>query len=234
MSPPPTVGVAIMTKAPRAGEVKTRLCPPLSPRQAAALARCLLRDRIAQVRGLTGVSPAIAYTPARERDLFERVAPGFTLIAQRGPHLGARIRSSLATLLGAGHRAAIAIGTDTPTLPTTVLQHAVDLIASPDVDVVLGPAEDGGYYLIGVKADHPTLFEDVPWSTSEVLAITLGRARAAGLHTACVSPWFDVDTPDDLNRLHAALAETPHAAPATHRFLAGHAACRRRREMARP
>jgi len=228
------VAVAIMAKAPDAGAVKTRLCPPLSPREAAALARCFLRDRIAQVRGLAGVSRVIAYTPASECGVFHRLAPDFTLIAQHGTDLGARMRSTLATLLAAGHRAAIAIGTDTPALPTAVLQHAVDRLGSPDVDVVLGPADDGGYYLIGVRADHPTLFDDVPWSTSTVLEITVQRARAVGLHTACVSPWFDVDAPDDVTRLRAALIENPHAAPATRRFLERQEACRRRRETSAP
>jgi hypothetical protein len=226
----PTTAVAIMAKAPRAGTVKTRLCPPLSPREAAALARGFLRDRIAQVRDLTGVSPAIAYTPASARDLFERLAPDFALTPQDGADLGARMRSTLAALLSSGHQAAVAIGTDTPTLPTRVIQHAVELIASGDVDVVLGPAEDGGYYLIGVRADHPTLFDDVPWSTTAVLEITLSRARAAGLRVACVSPWRDVDTPDDLIRLRTELTERPHLAPATSRVVIGHAACRQRRE----
>jgi uncharacterized protein len=228
-----TTAVAIMAKAPEAGAVKTRLCPPLSPREAAALARCFLRDRVAQVRALTGVSPVIAFTPASERGVFQRLAPVFTLIAQHGTDLGARMRSTLATLLAAGHPAAIAIGTDTPTLPTAVLQHAVDRLASPDVDVVLGPADDGGYYLIGVRGDHPALFEDMPWSTSTILEITVRRARAADLRTVCVSPWFDVDTPEDLTRLRAALAESPDGAPATRRFLERQAACRLRRETSR-
>jgi uncharacterized protein len=233
MSASTTVAVAVMAKAPHAGGVKTRLCPPLSPREAAALARGFLRDRIAQARSLTGARPVIAYTPASERARFERLAPDFALVAQRGPDLGARMRSTLATLLASGHRAAIVIGTDTPTLPTTVIQQAVDRLAAADVDVVLGPAEDGGYYLIGVRADHPTLFDDVPWSTPAVLEITLGRARAAGLRTLCLAAWFDVDTPDDLSRLRDALAENPHAAPATRRFLERHAACRLRREIRR-
>lgn len=230
MSAPTTVAVAIMAKAPTAGAVKTRLCPPLSPREAAALARCFLRDRIAQVRALAGVSPVVAFTPASERGVFQRLAPDFALIAQHGPDLGARMRSTLATLLAAGHRAAIAIGTDTPTLPPTVIQHAVDRLASPDVDVVLGPADDGGYYLIGVRADYPTLFDDMPWSTSDVLEVTVRRARAAGLRAVGVDPWFDVDTPDDLARLRAALVESPHAAPATRRFLERQDACRLRPE----
>ena len=233
MSPATAVAVAIMAKAPDPGAVKTRLCPPLSPREAAALARCFLRDRVAQVRALTGVSRVIAFTPASARGVFQRLAPDFTLIAQHGADLGARMRSTLATLLAAGHRAMIAIGTDTPTLPTAVLQHAVDRIASPDVDVVLGPAEDGGYYLIGVRADDPMLFGDVPWSTSKVLEITLHRARAAGLRTVCVKPWFDVDTPEDLIRLRAALADSPDVARATRRFLE-QAACRLRRATPAP
>ena len=228
------VAVAIMAKAPRAGAVKTRLCPPLAPREAAALARCFLRDRIAQLRDLPGATPAIAFAPAAERELFERLAPGFVLIPQRGRDLGARLRSTLAALLGAGHGAAIAIGTDTPTLPASVLRQAMDLIASGDVDVVLGPAEDGGYYLIGVRADLPALFEAMPWSTAEIFELTLRRAGAAGLRTACVSPWFDVDTPDDLARLCRALADDPRAAPATSRFVSRHAACRSRRATASP
>ena len=144
------------------------------------------------------------------------------------------MRATLATLLASGHRAAIAIGTDTPTLPTAVIQLAVDRLASADVDLVLGPAEDGGYYLIGVRGDHPMLFDDVPWSTSTVLDVTVGRARAAGLRTVCVSPWFDVDTPEDLTRLRGALIEHPRAAPATSRFFTGRDACRRRGETSRP
>ena len=233
MKAPDATAVAIMAKAPRPGAVKTRLCPPLTPRAAAALARGFLRDRIAQVRGLRGVTPVIAYAPASERDLFERLAPHVTLMPQQDGDLGARMRSALATLLASGHRAALAIGTDTPTLPTRVLQQAVDLIASAEVDVVLGPAEDGGYTLIGVRADHPTLFDAVPWSTAEVLAITLRRARAAGLRAACVNRCFDVDTPDDLTRLRAALTESPHLAPLTSRFFTREAAGRLRRETSR-
>jgi glycosyltransferase A (GT-A) superfamily protein (DUF2064 family) len=100
--------------------------------------------------------------------------------------------------------------------------------ASGDLDVVLGPTEDGGYYLTGIRADQPTLFENVPWSTSDVLALTLRRADAAGLRCALLSPWFDVDTPGDRDRLRAALADELAAAPATHRFFVGHDARPRR------
>lgn len=225
------VAVAIFAKAPKLGDVKTRLCPPLTPRQAAALGRCFLRDTIAQVRGLAGTTPVMAYAPASERELFERLAPGFALRPQHGRDLGERMRSVLGALLHSGHRAAIATGTDTPTLPAALLQRAVDLAASGDVDVVLGPSEDGGYYLIGVRADYPTLFDDVPWSTPAVLDVTLRRTQEAGLRSALLPTWFDVDTPDDLARLRAALVETPHVAPATSRFFRGHDACRLRAQQ---
>lgn len=228
MSPLGTVAVAIFAKAPTPGEVKTRLCPPLTPREAAALARCFLRDRIAQVRALAGTTPVIAYAPASERDLFERLAPGFVLRPQRGRDLGERMGSVLGDLLRAGHPAAIAIGTDTPTLPGALIQRAVDLAASDQADLVLGPSEDGGYYLIGVRGDHAALFADVPWSTGAVLDVTLRRAEVANLRPALLPTWFDVDTPDDLSRLRAALAEAPRVAPATSRYFTARDACPRR------
>jgi hypothetical protein len=215
-----TVAVAIMAKAPRPGAVKTRLCPPLTAAQSAALARCFLRDTIDSVRRLCRAQPVIAYAPTRERALFERLAPGLALVPQRGHDLGARMRSVLRALLTRGHPAAIVIGTDTPTLPTARLQRGVDLVASGRVDVVLGPAADGGYYLVGVRADHPGLFEGIAWSTPAVLDTTLRRARAGGLRTACLPTWRDIDTPDDLSRLRAELARTRYTAPATRRLLA--------------
>ena len=217
-----TIAVAIMAKAPSPGAVKTRLCPPLREAEAAALYRCFLADKIAAVQSLAGAQPVIAYTPDEAHAEFTALAPGFALVAQRGPDLGARLHSSLASLLAAGHPGAIAVDSDTPTLPREFLQRAVDCLMRPGPDVVLGPTEDGGYYLIGVRAAHRALFEDMPWSTSAVLEITLRRAAAAGLQTVCMPTWFDVDTPDDLRRLQAELdgdASTPEAGH-TGRFIA--------------
>lgn len=215
-----TVAVAIMAKAPRPGDVKTRLCPPLSPAQAADLGRAFLLDKIAQVRALRGVTPAIAFTPEGEQALFERLAPGFTLVPQRGNDLGARLHGTLDELLRRGHAAALAIDSDTPTLPSECLEQAVSVSGADDVDVVLGPTEDGGYYLVGVREARRELFEAIPWSTAAVLTTTLARARAAGLRTLCLPSWFDVDTPADLERLRAALAAAPDAAAETRRLLA--------------
>jgi len=212
--------VAIMAKAPRVGEVKTRLCPPLSPPEAAALYRGFLLDKIEQVRGLREISPAVAYTPPDGRTVFEQLAPEFTLVPQRGGDLGSRLANSFDLLLAKGYAGALAIDSDTPTLPTWHLQEASRLIARPEIDVVLGPAEDGGYYLIGLRNLHRDLFEDMAWSTARILPETIRRAEAKGLTVACVPPWFDVDTPEDLERLKASLGsvEEPLARHTRHFF----------------
>ena len=221
-SPLSTVAVAIMAKAPRPGAVKTRLCPPLVAAEAAALYRCFLLDKIAAVRALVDAQPALAYTPDDARAEFAALAPDMALVPQRGPDLGARLYATLATLLAAGHTGAIAVDSDTPTLPREFLQQAVDCLIRPGPDVVLGPTEDGGYYLIGVRAVHRALFDAVPWSTSAVLEVTLRQAAAAGLQAVCLPAWFDVDTPDDLRRLQSTLDDGPAATAAsqTGRFLA--------------
>jgi rSAM/selenodomain-associated transferase 1 len=207
------VVVAIMAKEPRAGEAKTRLCPPLSHAEAAELYRRFLLDKIEQVRALDAARPAIAYTPADASAFFAEVAPDFTLVPQRGADLGDRLANSLGELLRRGHRGALAIDSDTPTLPLEFLRQAIDLVTRPEIDVVLGPTEDGGYYLIGLRAVHRQLFEAMAWSTSGVLAETVRRAEACGLRVACLPSWYDVDTPDDLARLRSALAAAPDGAP---------------------
>ena len=214
--------VAIMAKAPRAGEVKTRLCPPLTPGEAAEIYRAFLLDKIEQVRSLDGARPAIAYAPAAARVFFETVAPGFTLIPQRGRDLGARLVAAFEELLGGGAPGALLIDSDTPTLPRELLETALRLVSGADTDVVLGPSEDGGYYLIGLRAPRPELFEDMAWSTPAVLPETLRRAQALGLRVVSLPPWFDVDTGGDIERLEAALAASRGPEPQhTRRFFAG-------------
>ena len=200
------IAVAIMAKAPQAGAVKTRLCPPLSFAEAEALYRCFLLDKIEQVRSLTTACPAIAYAPPEGRAFFEAVAPGFALVAQRGADLGDRLANSLGELLKRGHQGAIAIDSDTPTLPLAFLRQALELVMTPSIDVVLGPTEDGGYYLIGLRTVYRELFETMAWSTSTVLSETIRRAEANGLRVACLPCWYDIDTARDLARLRATLA----------------------------
>ncbi len=216
---PVRIVVAIMAKTPRAGEVKTRLCPPLSGAEAAELYRCFLLDKIEQVRALKEATPAIAYAPAEGRAVFEEVAPDFFLVPHRGADLGARLANSFDQFFQNGCPAALAIDSDTPTLPVAFLQQALDLIRTPSIDLVLGPTEDGGYYVIGLHALHRELFEGIAWSTSQVLPETIRRAEAKGLRIAHLPPWYDVDTPADLERLRAALVRTEGIEPSnTRRF----------------
>jgi len=205
--------IMIMAKVPQAGEVKTRLCPPLSPQEAMTLYYAFLRDKIAQVQSLEAASPTITYTPSDGRSIFATLAPGFTLIAQQGADLGARLANAFAQCFAAGHTGVIAIDSDTPTLPTNFLQQAIALLAIPKADVVIGPSDDGGYYLIGLRALHHELFENMPWSTNVVVPETIRRATAKGLQVAWLPPWFDVDTPEDLERLQSTLEYTPGQAP---------------------
>jgi rSAM/selenodomain-associated transferase 1 len=211
--------VVIMAKAPRPGAVKTRLCPPLSPEQAAELYRCFLLDTIAKLRTCRETSLFISYTPRSVRGVFSALAPGVPLLPQRGHDLGARMADCFAQLFARGYTEVLLTGSDLPTLPLCVMQQALDLMATPQVDVVLGPSEDGGYYLIGLHTLHPELFEEMTWSTPQVLAETIRRAHAQRLQMAYLPPWFDVDTPADLLRLQTALAQgSSHLLPHTQRF----------------
>jgi glycosyltransferase A (GT-A) superfamily protein (DUF2064 family) len=149
------------------------------------------------------------------------MGPDFVLIAQEGRDLGERQRHLLERILELGHDAAVVIGTDSPTLPRECLDEAIDLVMTPGVDLVLGPSEDGGYYLIGLRAPCPALFEDTPWGTAGVFARTFERARRLGLRVACLATWFDVDTGSDLERLRAELTAAPGPLPRhTREFLA--------------
>ncbi|NJD67640.1 MAG: glycosyltransferase [candidate division NC10 bacterium] len=215
--------IAVMGRAPEPGRVKTRLVPPLSYEQAAALYRCLLADKLQQVAGLPDIDPYLAYTPLQARPSMMTLVPaGFTLIPQAGSTLGDRLHRLSAILLERGHPAVILIDSDSPTLPTSFLSDAVARLQDGSTDLVLGPTDDGGYYLIGLKRPYRTLFDDIPWSSPTVLAETLQRAAAHRLQATVLPSWFDVDRPNDLTRLRRDLATTaPDTAPHTRRFLFG-------------
>lgn len=204
------VAVAAMAKVPVAGEVKTRLCPPLRAEEAAQLARCFLQDRVEQLGALPACDRLVAYAPP-EREAEARVlVPGVRLVPQAEGDLGARMHRLFADLLAEGYAGAVLVGTDTPTLPTAYLAEASRVLAAGGADVVLGPAEDGGYYLLGLGRAAPELFVDVPWGTASVYRTTLGRARALGRRITVLPGWFDVDRAEDLARLR----QDPTAGPA--------------------
>jgi rSAM/selenodomain-associated transferase 1 len=206
-----------MARVPGAAPVKSRLHGVLSPQEATELYRCFLLDRLDALAAVPAVERVIAFTPSGARAALAALAPpGFRLLAQDGGDLGERLTRLFAGLLGEGHGAAIAVDSDSPTLPVGYLAQGVAALDA--ADVVIGPTDDGGYYLIGIGAGCralvagprcSALFEGVPWSTPRTRAATLERARALELSVSLLPPWFDVDTPADLDRLRADLRAHP-------------------------
>ena len=194
-----------MAKRPAAGVTKTRLCPPLTTERAAALYACFLADVVDMVRAaardVPHLTPHIAYTPTGAADYFRDLAPDFVLLPQTGSTLGERLEAVMEKALASGHAQVAAVNSDSPSLPAIYFAQAFSALDDPAVDVVLGPCDDGGYYLIGWKRPHPFLVRDVQMSTPNTLADTLALAGRAGLSVALLPPWYDVDSPKDLERL---------------------------------
>jgi hypothetical protein len=186
-----------MAKAPRAGKVKTRLQPPLTADEAAALNVRFLRDtaeNIAAVASEGGSQGLICYTPVGDEEAFDDLLPdGFALIAQRGDGFGERLLCAAEDILSCGFGSVCLIDSDSPTLPDVALRDAVRELNRPGERVVVGPSEDGGYYLIGLKHAEPKVFERIAWSTEKVYEQTVERAREAGLELVELPKWYDVD-----------------------------------------
>ena len=217
------VALAVMAKVPAAGEVKTRLCPPLAPAEAAALARCFLLDRVEQLAAVADADRLVAFAPReREAEVRALLGAGVRLVPQAGVDLGARLDHLLTSLLVEGYPGAIAVDADSPTLPTAFVERAGRLLVEDAADVVLGPCEDGGYYLIGLRRPAPALFRAMPWSTPAVTEETVARARRLGLRLGLLPRWFDVDRGEDLERLRQPASAPPEAfqPPRTLAFLA--------------
>ncbi len=201
--------LAVMAKAPRPGKVKTRLSPPLTPDQAAAINICFLRDtteNIAAVNATSRSAGIISYTPIGDEALFDNLLPAdFALIPQRGDGFGERLLATAVDLLACGYGNVCLIDSDSPTVPAAALHQAIDELGRPGDRVVLGPAHDGGYYLIGLKRAHARLFTNITWSTSTVFAETLAAAKTAKLEAVILPLWYDVDDAATLQILTAEL-----------------------------
>jgi len=228
---PGRCAIAIMAKAPRIGEVKTRLVPPLSAAEAAALGGCFLQDIAGNILAAAEAAPIegyVAYSPPGSKDLFARLLPErIGLVPPRRIGLGDALSDAAEDLLAAGYGSVCLVNADSPTLPTEVLVEAARQLAAPGDRLVLGPADDGGYYLIGLKHPHRRLFEDIAWSTELVFRQTSERAAELGLEAVTLPGWYDVDDAKTLGRLIGELdsADPPgYAAPHTAAFLRGRAA----------
>ena len=214
--------LVLMAKQPLPGRTKTRLTPPLTAEGAASLYQAFLQDKVAQMRLVSDVKRAIAYAPADGRNYFAELAPDFELIEQEGEALTIRLINVFNQAFERGHSRVMAIDGDTPTLPPGYLQQGFVRLEDPEVDVVLGPSADGGYYAIGMKKLWQSLF-DVTMSTPQVTRDTLANAEAAGLRVLCLPQWWDVDRPADLEKLKTSLrasgAQLGYSAPATLKLL---------------
>jgi rSAM/selenodomain-associated transferase 1 len=228
-----------MCKAPIAGFCKTRLSPPLTAVEAAQLAGCFIADVAATIGGVTADGAVAVYTPAASAAAFvPLLPPRMALLAQRGADLGQRMLAAIEDLLAAGFAGVCLINADSPTLPAALLQRAAAVLRPPGDRLVLGPAIDGGYYLIGVKQAHPQLFSGVAWSTGQVLAQTLVRAASLSLPVSLLPLWYDVDDPaalqlllQDLAGRHAMEALRQSAGSAAAPLIAGGAAPRTRQML---
>jgi len=211
----------VVAKEPAIGLTKTRLASTLGPAQAAELSHGFLLDTLYLMGKVQDVQHVIAYTPPEAEAFFRQIAPPcFRLIPQKGEGLSERLDSVLRQHMALGYTRVIVMDSDSPTLPLAHLAQAFQALDSADVDATLGPCEDGGYYLVGLKAPCPMLFLGMQMSTSTVLAETLERARAQGLRVFLLPPWYDIDTFQDLHRLREDLSKMPDdIAPHTRRCL---------------
>jgi len=226
--------IAVMAKAPLPGAVKTRLVPPLRSDEAAALGASFLRDvteNVALAARDAAIHGYVAYAPSGSERLFDGMlasrtrlvlADGAGISAPRVHGFGRCLLHAAEALFAGGHDTVCLLNSDSPTLPTSLIARAASALTATDDRVVLGPAEDGGYYIVGMKAPHVHLFEDIAWSTATVAAQTRQRAHALGLPVTELDPWYDVDDGPALRRLIRELEAgggagelAPYPAPAT-------------------
>jgi rSAM/selenodomain-associated transferase 1 len=211
--------LVIMAKAPRPGAVKTRLTSSLSPEAVTAFYCCLLQDTLSLARSLKlgGVEVAIMCPDSDVNELARLAGDQASVVAQKGEGLAAGLTSVFAHFAEAHQRRIIAFNSDSPHLPRSVLEDAFETLAAHDV--VVGPTHDGGYYLVGAKACHPTLFANDGMGTSRALERLLSRARDLELSVGFADRFYDIDVADDLTRLAEELQVAPQRAPRTAAWL---------------
>ncbi len=221
--------LVVMAKAPIPGAVKTRLVPFLSIDQAAKLARALLIDQLDHLKAISTADLYLAFTPQESKPLMRELAPAsFELFPQINGDLGARMENVFATLFARGHKNIILIGADLLPVPLRYFTQAFTYLdgkkspfhpplakhvlsrveggarggfVGPQQRAVLGPSQDGGYYLVGLNQDQPALFEQMTWSHDQVLAQTIAKLASLRIPTEQLPGWFDVDTVEDLQRV---------------------------------
>src|ERR1700686_1553961 len=207
--------LVIMAKAPRPGAVKTRLTTSLSTEAVTAFYCCLLEDTLALARSLklSDVEVAIMCPESDVNELAQLAGNGASVVAQKGEGLAAGLTSVFAHFAKSGRKRVVAFNSDSPHLPASVLESAFEALTGHDV--VVGPTHDGGYYLVGAKAAHPSLFDGDGMGTNSALDSLLARARGLQLSVGFTDPFYDIDVETDLARLAEELRLAPDRAPRT-------------------
>jgi uncharacterized protein len=221
--------IGIICKAPQPGHSKTRLATAIGAVAASGLSACFLRDVAAAIEAVPealGRRGYGVYAPAGAEHVMRQLLPAaFELLLQAGDDLGHVLFGAASALLLAGHDCVLLVNGDSPTLPARLLVQAVEALREPGDRMVLGPASDGGYYLIGLKHPHRQLFTRIAWGTETVARSTCERAAEIGLATTLLPEWYDVDDLESLRWLQDELAGySPRfrdggSAPASRAFL---------------
>jgi len=204
-------GIAVMAKASQAGRTKTRLSPPLTLEEAAQFNTVFLKDiadNLLRASEIANIAAYMAFGPSGAQDFFQEHLPQeIGLLEVWYPDFGKCLTKALFAQFEAGHHAACVLNSDSPTLPAELLAEAAIALTMPGERIVLGPSNDGGYYLLGCKTIYKRLFEDIAWSTAAVTSQTLDRARELGLSVYLLPEWYDVDDHSALSILAGELLE---------------------------
>ena len=209
----PNRTLVVMAKAPKPGRVKTRLTESLPSPAVTALYRCLLEDTLTLAKSLTSVEVAVMCPESDQDELAHLFGNTVQVVAQKGEGLAAGLNSVFRHFTDVSQQHVIAFNSDSPHLAPSVLDSAFEILATQDV--VVGPTHDGGYYLVGAKAAHPSLFEGDGMGTRSALDRLLTRTKALELSTGFTEPFYDIDVANDLILLGRELRLAPAKAPRT-------------------
>jgi len=205
--------LVIMAKAPKPGVVKTRLAESLPLPAVTSLYRCLLEDTVALAMSLKDVRVAVMCRESDKQDLESLLGKSLQIMAQQGEGLAAGLTSVFRHFTARGPQYVIAFNSDSPHLSPSVLDSAFQILTTREV--VVGPTHDGGYYLVGAKASHPSLFAGDGMGTKTALDRLLARTRDLALSTGFTEQFYDIDVADDLIRLRRELSAARSRAPRT-------------------
>ncbi len=214
------VALAVMARAPSDARGKKRLLKSLGVDDGTDLRCAILLDTLDIAQSVPGVERLLVFAPESGGAEIAQLAGGkFRVLPQRGDDLGERLEHAFADIFALGCSAVTIIGSDLPTLPAEHVEQGIAVLRREGDPLVLGPSMDGGYYLVGLRTNHPEIFHGIPWSTPDVLAATLSAAEVHRLSVTLIPSWYDIDSVDDLRRVLEPSAERALRPRRTHAWL---------------